>query len=101
MRRRVLLVLTLVAMGGAACATGARWERAGATEADRRRDEAECAGQANRDRSVPVSRGAAGTSTRRGMDGIELATIRDFDTGAFDQCMAGRGYQLVPGRPSG
>ena len=101
MWRSVVLVVVLAALGGAACGAGARWERPGATEADRRRDEAECAGQANRDRSVPVSRGATGTATRRGADGVELATVRDFDTGAFDACMRGRGYQQVPGRPPG
>ena len=38
------------------------------------------------------------SSTRRGQDGIELVTVRDFDSGAFDECMKTRGYQQVPGR---
>jgi hypothetical protein len=99
--RRGIVPLALAGLVLAACGAGARWERAGATDAERRRDEAECAGLANRDRSVPVSRSSAGTATRRSPDGLELATVRDFDTGVFDQCMNSRGYQQVPGRPPG
>jgi hypothetical protein len=94
---RRALTLTLLALGSVACAPGARWERSGGTEAERRRDEAECAARANRDHSVPAQRIAArpggGTS-----EGIELVTVRDFDSGAFDQCMRTRGYAQVPVR---
>jgi hypothetical protein len=31
-------------------------------------------------------------------EGIELVTARDFDSGAFDQCMRTRGYAQVPVR---
>jgi hypothetical protein len=95
---RRVAVLLLVALGIAACATGARWERPGASEAERRRDEAECAAQANRDRSVPAQR----ITTRPGgrtTEGMELVTVRDFDSGVFDECMRTRGYELVPARP--
>ena len=97
MRRRVLLVLLLAVLGSVACGAGTRWERPGASDADRRRDEAECAALANRDRSVPVQRGLSGSPSRRGQDGLELVTVRDFDTGVFGVCMRDRGYQEVPG----
>jgi hypothetical protein len=92
------LALTLLALGTVACATGARWERPGATDAERRRDEAECVSQANRDHSVLGQR----TTTRPGggtVETPELVTVRDFDTGAYDECMRARGYERVPGRP--
>jgi hypothetical protein len=95
MKRRVPLVLMVAVLGTAACGAGSHWQRPGATEADRRRDEAECAGLANRDRSVPVQRGLSGSPARRGQDGLELVTVRDFDTGVFGQCMRSRGYQEV------
>jgi hypothetical protein len=100
-RYGVVVALGLAGLSLAACGAGARWERAGATDAERRRDEAECAGLANRDRSVPVSRSTTGSATRRNMDGLEMATVRDFDTGVFDECMKSRGYQQVSGRPAG
>ena len=93
-----VFALTFLALGSVACATGARWERPGATEADRRRDETECAAQASRDRSVPAQR----TITRSGgrtTEGMELVTVRDFDSGVFDECMRTRGYARVPARP--
>jgi hypothetical protein len=100
MRRAATLALVILA--SAACGAGVRWERPGGTEAERQRDEAECAGLANRDRSIPAQRGTmAGSSTRRGADGIELVTLRDFDTGVFGECMKARGYDQVPSRPPG
>lgn len=99
MLRAVIPALAILA--GAACGAGVHWERAGGTEAERQRDETECVGLANRDRSVPVQRGVLGSSTRRGSDSIELATVRDFDSGVFHECMKARGYQQVPNRPPG
>ena len=98
MRPRAILALVLAVVGSAACGAGVRWERPGGTEAERRRDETNCAALANRDHSVPAPRGMTSSSTRRGQDGIELVTVRDFDSGAFDECMKTRGYQQVPGR---
>jgi hypothetical protein len=100
-RYGVVVALGLAGLSLAACGAGARWERAGATDAERRRDEAECAGLANRDRSVPVSRSTTGSAARRNMDGLEMATVRDFDTGVFDECMKSRGYEQVSGPPPG
>jgi hypothetical protein len=95
---RRALVLAALALGIGACATGARWERPGGTDAERQRDEAECASQANRDRSVLgqriTSRPGGGT-----VESPELVTVRDVDTGAYDECMRTRGYQRVPARP--
>jgi hypothetical protein len=96
---RRVAVLLLVALGIAACATGARWERPGASEAERRRDEAECAAQANRDRSVPAQR-IVTRSGGRTTEGVGLVTVRDLDPGVFDECMRTRGYDRVPARPS-
>jgi hypothetical protein len=89
--------LIFVALGSAACATGARWERPGATEAERRRDEAECAAQADRDRSVPQRTTAR--SGGRTTESMELVTVRNFDSGVFNECMQTRGYERVPARP--
>src|SRR5262245_57547620 len=94
--RRAIL-LAFLAIGGAACATGARWDRPGATEAESRRDETECAAQASRDRSVAVER--VSTSSGRPTDGIDLGTVRDFESGVFAECMRTRGYERVPTRP--
>lgn len=79
------IFLTLLALGGAACAPGARWDRdrPGATEDDRRRDEMECAAQANRDYSVPAQRIIA-RSGGRTTEGMGLVTVRDFDSGVFE-----------------
>jgi hypothetical protein len=98
---RRALIPALVVLLGVSCGAGVRWERPGGTEAERRRDETECAGLANRDRSVPVQRSTTGSSMRRGQDGIELVTVRDSDSGVFHECMKSRGYQQVPGRQPG
>jgi hypothetical protein len=93
-----VLPLIAVLLGSAACAAGARWERPGGTEAERQRDETECASLANRDRSVPAQRIIARSGTRT-TESIELVTVRDFDLGAFDECMQARGYARVPAHP--
>jgi hypothetical protein len=95
---RRALALTALAFTVAACATGARWERASGTDADRRRDETECASLANRDHSVPAQRittRSDGSTTET----IGLVTVRDFDSVAFDECMRARGYARVPAHP--
>jgi hypothetical protein len=91
MRRAILLIF--LTLGVAACATGARWQRHGATEGERRRDETECAARASRDRSVPV------TPSGRPPDGVDVGTVRDFESGVFAECMRTRGYERVPARP--
>lgn len=94
------LVLSALLVGSAACGAAVRWERSGGTEAERQRDETECAAQANRDRSVPAQR----IITRSGTvanESIELVTVRDFDWDAFNECMRTRGYARVPTRPPG
>ena len=94
------LGLAFLAVSCLACATGARWERPGATEADRRRDETECTSLASRDRSVPTQRIISSSRSGRAQnDNIEMATVRDSDPAAFDECMRTRGYQRVPSQP--
>jgi hypothetical protein len=95
---RRVVVLALCALGSAACGAGVRWERSGATEAERQRDETECASRANRDRSVPAQRITTRSGTRS-TESIELVTVRDFDSDLFDECMRTRGYRRVPTRP--
>jgi hypothetical protein len=80
------IVLTLLVLGSAACGAGARWERPGMTEDDRLRDEAKCA-------AIIAQPGGCAT------EGMELVTVREFDSGAFDECMRTRGYQRVSGTP--
>ena len=100
MRRAV--ALSLVILASAACGAGVRWERAGGSEAERHRDETECMGLANRDRSIPVQRGTSTVgNTRRGRDTIELTTGRDFEPGAFHEWMKALGYTRVSPRASG
>ncbi len=96
---RGVVVLTLVTLVGAACGTAARWERSGASATDLRRDETECSSLASRDRSVPTQR-LSRTGTRYN-ENVELVTVRDFDSGAFDECMKARGYARVAPRPPG
>jgi hypothetical protein len=98
MTRRRGLVLALVVFGSVACAAGTRWERPGGTEADRKSDETDCASLANRDRSVPAQRIVTRPGGRT-TEGVELVTVRDFDSGVFDECMRSRGYQRVPAAP--
>lgn len=98
MTRRRGLALALLILGNVACAAGTRWERPGGTEADRKGDETDCAGLANRDRSVPAQRIVTRPGGRT-TEGVELVTVRDFDSGAFNECMRSRGYQRVPAAP--
>lgn len=91
-------MLALLVLASGACAAGTRWERPGGTEADRKGDETDCAGLANRDRSVPAQR----IITRPGgrtTEGVEMVTVRDSDSGVFDECMRSRGYHRAPAAP--
>jgi hypothetical protein len=47
---------------------------------------------------TPCPRSASRRGRLRTSEGIELVTVRDFDSGAFDQCMRTRGYAQVPVR---
>jgi hypothetical protein len=97
---RRAVVLALVISSSVACgAVGARWEKSGASEAERRRDEAECASRASRETTVPTAERAgsrAGTPYES-----QQVRIRDYDSGVFDECMRTRGYERVPGRAPG
>jgi hypothetical protein len=98
--RRVLLLLVL-GVGSAGCVSVVRWERPGATDAERGRDEAECWARADVERAVPARR----ILTRSGTDvqeRIELVTRREVDWAVYEACMRSRGYRkvLLEGTPN-
>jgi hypothetical protein len=95
---RRLIALTLVILGGAGCVTAGRWERAGASLAELRRDETECAAQADRTRAV-IGRRIVSSSRGDVNETLELVPEREFDTAAYDACMESRGYRRVEVRP--
>jgi hypothetical protein len=87
--------LLLVLLVSAACVAVVRWERPGATDAERRRDEAECWARADIERAVPARRivSRSGTAIQ---ETIELVPRREFDSAVYDECMRSRGYRKVP-----
>lgn len=85
-----------LAVGGPACVGVTRWERPGVTEAEQRRDEAECWARADVERAVPARR-----ITRRAgelRETIELVPRREVDWAVYEECMHGRGYRKVRAR---
>jgi hypothetical protein len=98
MRGTVVLVAAVVWTLG--CAAAVRWEKAGASDAERRRDEAECVSRASREETVSSAQTAA-ASTGTPLD-PQRTRMQSYDTAVVDQCMTSRGYQRVaPGRPPG
>jgi hypothetical protein len=77
----------------AACAPAAVWERPGATDAERRRDETECASLATEERMVPRRR-AVGRAGREEV--LELEREYRFDTERYEACLVARGYRKAP-----
>lgn len=97
MRRTVVLGAAVVWTLG--CSAAVRWEKTGASDAERRRDEAECVSLASREGTVPTAQSAS-ASTATPLD--YRARIQSYDTALVEQCMTGRGYRMVaPARPSG
>ena len=95
MRRSVrrMVVLTLVVMGIAGCAAAVRWEKSGASEAERQRDEADCMARAGRESTLPSAPTAA---TSLGTPGDpQRARIHAYDPAVLDECMTARGYARV------
>jgi hypothetical protein len=93
---RLWWLVLAVSLGGGACVAVTRWERAGATDAERRRDEAECWARADVERAVPARRilrrpGGALDET------VELVPRREVDGALYEACMRERGYRRVPG----
>lgn len=98
MRRMAVLGAAVVWTLG--CSAAVRWEKTGASDAERRRDEAECVSLASREGTVPTAQSAS-TSTATPLDS-QRTRIQSYDTALVEQCMTGRGYQMVaPARPPG
>jgi hypothetical protein len=98
MRRTIVVGAAVVLTLG--CTAAVRWEKTGASDAERRRDEAECVSLASREGTVPAAQ-TASASTATPLDSQRMR-IQSYDTALVDQCMTGRGYQVVaPARPSG
>jgi hypothetical protein len=82
------------------CSAAVRWEKAGGSDAERRRDEAECVSLASREGTVPAAQ-TASASTSTPLDS-QRTQLRSYDIALMEQCMTGRGYQMVaPARPPG
>jgi hypothetical protein len=98
MRRsaRRMVVLTLLVMGAAGCATAVRWEKSGASEAERQRDETECVARASRESTVPSAQ-TVGTTAGTPAD-PQQTRIRPYDSAVLDECMKARGYTQVRSR---
>jgi hypothetical protein len=98
MRRTVVLGAAVVWTLG--CAAAVRWEKTGASDADRRRDEAECVSLASREGTVSTAP-TASASTATPLES-QRTRIQSYDTALVEQCMTGRGYHmLAPARPPG
>ena len=93
------LLLAVVLVVGAACGPAMVWSRPGVTVAERRRDEAECAAKADREKSVPVLVRRPSSTGGGSSDNIELESRRRFDFDAYHDCMESRGYRRVPAVP--
>jgi hypothetical protein len=91
----------LVLLVIAACGPALVWRRPDTTDAQRRRDEAECAARADMERSVPVIVQRVGPGSQGLSESIELQTRQRFDVDVYRVCMEGRGYQRVPATPGG
>jgi hypothetical protein len=90
---RQTVALGLLVLAATGCATLARWDRPGASEAQARRDQADCAARASREASLPAGQPIG---THPGMPADPQRTMeRSTDTAAFDACMQERGYQRV------
>ena len=95
MRRAVVLGLAMIA--GASCTAAVRWEKSGAGDAERQRDQAECSALASEGGAASATRSAA-SSTSVPYDPQRPRALGS-DTTAFDECMKARGYERVAPRP--
>ena len=93
---RCLLGLGTVLLAVVACGPAMVWRRSGTTDADRRRDEAECAARADLEKSTPAIVQRAGPGSRMLSESIELETRRRFDVDLYRACLESRGYRRVP-----
>jgi hypothetical protein len=95
MRRLALLALALASVG---CVTIERWERPGATEAEQRRDDAECWARAENERAVPTRRLVSRPGGGGPYETVEMVPRREFDSALYEQCLESRGYRKVPAK---
>lgn len=94
---RRILVLTLAVTWTLGCAAAVRWEKSGASDAERQRDETECVARASRETTVPAAQTVGSTTTDP-----QRTRVQAYDPTVFDECMKTRGYQRVsPARPPG
>jgi hypothetical protein len=94
---RRLAVFVLIALGSVACGAAIRWEKAGASEAERQKDETECTSLASREGTAPTARDAAASATTP--VGYQRTRVEPYNPTVFDECMGTRGYQRVSPRP--
>jgi len=94
---RRVMALALVVIAGASCSTAIRWEKSGAGDAERQRDETECTARASRESTVSTAQ-SVGTTYGSPLDS-QRTRIQPYDADLFDECMRTRGYERVPARP--
>jgi hypothetical protein len=80
-----------------ACGAAIRWEKPGASEADRQKDETECTSLASREGTVTTAQSVAG-SAGTPID-YQRTRLEAYNPAVFDECMGTRGYQRVSPRP--
>ena len=98
MKRTIVLAVALMSIVG--CAAAVRWEKSGASEAERQRDETACVARASREGNVPSAQTVA-TSPGTPAD-PQRTRVLTTDPVVFDECMKTRGYERVPpARPAG
>ena len=94
---RRLVVVTLVVIASASCASAIRWEKPGVSAGEQQRDETDCTSLASRAGTIPTAQ-AVGTSPGTPNDPTR-AQIQRYDVATFEDCMATRGYKRVPASP--
>jgi hypothetical protein len=92
-----VLTLAVVVVAGASCAAAVRWEKAGAGDAERQRDETECTARASRESTVPSAQ-TIGTTPGTPNES-QRTRVAPYDPAVFEDCMTTRGYQRAPARP--
>jgi hypothetical protein len=98
MRRIAVLAVALACALG--CASAVRWQKSGASDAERQRDETECVSRASREGTIPTAQ-TVGTATGTPAES-QRARIAQFDPALVEECMKARGYERVPpSRPPG
>jgi hypothetical protein len=96
---RHVVILTLLVLGVVGCAATVRWDKTGVSDAERQRDQTECASRASLESSAPVAQ-SSGTMYSAPVDSNRVQ-VRPYDTQVYDECMRARGYERAsPGASS-